>query len=113
MTTDLERGFELLGKGDADGLRRLVEEDPNVAEERDPAGVSLLMHALYRGRRDLAELIGARKKVLDIFEAAGLGKLERLTKCAGDAAAVNSFSSDGFTACTSPAISASPALPAC
>jgi len=96
--TDIQSGFELLGKGDVDGLRRLLEEDSGAAEARDPSGVSLLMHALYRGRRDLAELIADRKKELDIFEAAGLGKLERLTECARDASTVNSRSSDGFTA---------------
>jgi ankyrin repeat protein len=95
---DTQRCFELLGKGDADGLRRLLEEDHGTAEARDASGVSLLMHSLYRGRRDLAELIAGRKKELDIFEAAALGKLERLKDCAGDVAAVNSRSNDGFTA---------------
>ena len=95
---DTKRCFELLGKGDADGLRRLLEEDPGTAEARDAAGVSVLMHALYRGRRDLAEVIAARKKELDIFESAALGKLERLKNCAGAVAVINSRSSDGFTA---------------
>jgi ankyrin repeat protein len=95
---DSQRGFELLSKGDGDGLRRLLEEDPSVAEARDASGVSLLMHSLYRGRRDLAESIAAKKNELDIFEAAGLGKLERLEACARDATAVNSRSTDGFTA---------------
>jgi ankyrin repeat protein len=95
---DTQRCFELLGKGDAEGLRRLLEEDPGAAEARDASGVSLLMHALYRGRHDLAELIAGKKKQLDIFEAASLGKLERLRECAGDVAAINSRSNDGFTA---------------
>jgi ankyrin repeat protein len=90
--------FELLRKGDSDGLRRLLEQDPGTAEARDASGVSLLMHALYRGRRDLAELIAGKKKELDIFEAASLGKLELLKACAGDGATVNSRSNDGFTA---------------
>jgi ankyrin repeat protein len=95
---DAQRCFELLGKSDSDGLRRLIEEDPGTAEARDRAGISLLMHALYRGRRDLAELIAARKKELDIFEAASLGKLEQLEACARDVAAIHSRSNDGFTA---------------
>jgi len=95
---DTQRCFELLGKNDADGLRRLLEEDSSAAEARDAFGVSLLMHTLYRGRRDLAELIAASKKDLDIFEAAGLGNLERLTECASDVATVNLRSNDGFTA---------------
>jgi ankyrin repeat protein len=98
-----ERCFELLQAADADGLRQLLEQDPSAAEVRDTAGVSLLMHSLYRGRRDLAELIASKKKALDIFEAAALGRLDRLKECIRDAAAINSRSvdsrsKDGFTA---------------
>jgi uncharacterized protein len=93
-----ERCFDLLGKNDAEGLRRLLESDPACAAARDPNGVSLLMHSLYRGRRDLAELIAAQKQTLDIFEAASLGRLDRLRDLARDSAAVSSRSADGFTA---------------
>jgi ankyrin repeat protein len=93
-----QRCFELLSAGDADGLRQILDQDPAAAEARDAAGVSLLMHALYRGRRDLAEMFAARKKELDIFEAASLGMLERLGECARNASAINSRSKDGFTA---------------
>ena len=90
--------FELLQAGDADGLRRLLEETPGVADARDASGVSLLMQTLYRGQRDLAEGIAGRKRELDIFEAASLGRADRVSECCGDADAVNSHSKDGFTA---------------
>ena len=90
--------FELLQAGDADGLRRLLDENPGAGEAKDAAGVSLLMHALYRGRRDLAEAIAGKKHELDIFEAASLGRLDRLQSSCSDATAINSFSKDGFTA---------------
>src|ERR1700674_4973513 len=98
-----EAGFEtcleLLRAGDADGLRRLLEQNPAASEARDSSGVSLLMHSLYRGRRDLAELIASKKKALDIFEATALGRLDRLKECLrDDASAINSRSKDGFTA---------------
>src|SRR6202521_1218752 len=93
-----ETCFELLQAGDAD-LRRILQQDPAHSEARDSAGVSLLMHSLYRGRRDLAELIASKKEALDIFEAAALGRLDRLKQCLRDAAsAINSRSKDGFTA---------------
>ena len=57
-----ERGFELLQAGDADGLRRILQQDPAFSEARDSTGVSLLMHSLYRGRRDLAELIATNER---------------------------------------------------
>ncbi len=66
------------------------------------------MHSVYRGHRDLAELIASQKKVLDIFEAASLGRLDPLKQClnenrlgessAVNSSAVNSYSKDGFTA---------------
>jgi len=98
-----QRGFELLQAGDAEGLRRLLEQDPASSVARDSAGVSLLMHSIYRGRRDLADLIASKKKTLDIFEAASLGRIERLQQCvrepgSHDLAAVNTRSEDGFTA---------------
>jgi uncharacterized protein len=94
-----EKCFELLQAGDADGLRRLLEQNPGSSEARDATGVSLLMHSLYRGLRDLAELIATRKKALDIFEATALGRLNRLKQCLrDDASAISSRSKDGFTA---------------
>src|SRR6266481_4670677 len=102
---DSQRGFErcfaLLHAGDAGGLRRILDQDPAASEARDSTGVSLLMHSIYRGRRDLAELIASRKKALDIFEATALGRLDRLKQCLRDAparSALDSRSKDGFTA---------------
>ena len=96
--TDVGRCFELLQAGDFDGLRSLLEEDPGCAEARDANGASLLMLALYRGRRDLAESVAAKKKALDIFEAASMGRLDRLRQLAADRDTVNARSNDGFTA---------------
>jgi uncharacterized protein len=93
-----ERCFELLQAGDADGLRRLLEQDPAASEARGANGVSLLMHSIYRGRRDLTDLIASKKRALDIFEAASLGRLDRLKQYLHDASAINSHSKDGFTA---------------
>src|ERR1700676_1193724 len=94
-----ERAFELLQAGDTDGLRQLLEQDSAFSEASDSTGVSLLMHSLYRGRRDLGELIASKKAALDIFEAATLGRVDRLKQCVrDDASAINSRSKDGFTA---------------
>jgi uncharacterized protein len=110
-----QRGFELLRSGDAEGLRRLLEQEPASADACDENGVSLLMHSIYRGRRDLAELIAGKKKALDIFEAASLGRLDRLKQCLDEdhgrdvsaaesrpsnsySSPSNSYSKDGFTA---------------
>jgi len=101
--TDSQHAFELLQANDADGLRRLLEQDSAASDARDTTGVSLLMHSLYRGQRDVAELIASKKNALDIFEAAALGRLDRLKQCldeasSRDASAINSRSKDGFSA---------------
>jgi ankyrin repeat protein len=95
---DSQRAFELLRAADADGLRQILDQTPAASDARDATGVSLLMHSLYRGRRDLAELIASNKKSLDIFEAAALGRLDRVKQCLRDASAINARSKDGFTA---------------
>jgi ankyrin repeat protein len=91
-------GFDLLRAGDIDGLQRLLEQDPASSEARDGTGVSLLMHCLYRGRRDTAELIESKRKSIDIFEAASLGRNERLKQLLSENFDINSYSIDGFTA---------------
>src|SRR5450755_1219139 len=93
-----QRTFELLKGGNADALRQILEEDPAASDARDATGVSLLMQSVYHGHRDLAELIAGKKQALDIFEAASLGRLDRLKECLRDASAINSYSNDGFTA---------------
>ncbi len=101
MTENFQQAFEFLRSGDADGVRRLLEQDPAASEARDPSGVSLLMQCLYQGRRDLAEITASKKKSLDIFEATALGRLADLRDRLHDEASVvnsNSRSRDGFTA---------------
>src|SRR5580698_602788 len=93
-----QRAFELLQAADASGLQQLLEQHSDASEARDANGVSLLMHSLYRGRHDLAELIASKKLTLDIFEATSLGRLDRLKECLRDSSATNSHSRDGFNA---------------
>ena len=90
--------FELLKTGDFDGLRSFLNHTPGAAEARDSTGVSLLMHLIYRGQRDLAEVVAAKKQSLDIFEAASLGGEDCLQQLLKGASTVKSFSADGFTA---------------
>jgi uncharacterized protein len=98
MMDPIDRCLELLNAGDDEALLALVEADSLVAEGRDAAGISLVMHALYRGRRELAETVARRKRTLDIFEASALGQNERLKKILRHDSVLNGYSSDGFTA---------------
>ena len=62
-------------------------------------GVSAVMHALYHGQREVAEVVAGRLPALDVFEAAGLGRADEVARLvAGDPSLAGAWSADGFTA---------------
>ena len=83
--------------GDVAGLRALVRGPPGLAAARDEAGVSMVLLALYHRRREAADALLEAGQPLDVFEAAALGRVERLRELlAADRAAANAWSADGF-----------------
>lgn len=92
------RMIDAVKAGDADGLRGILESDPQAAGAREDGGDSPVMIALYHGRRDLAELILAHGRLPDGAEAAALGDVDRL-RAALDAepGLVTRFTNDGWT----------------
>src|SRR5881392_3848923 len=89
---------------DAAGVAAALAAEPACAAARDGDGVSATMHALYRGRGDLAELVAAVLPALDVFEAAALGRIDRLRDLlAADPSLALARSPDGFTALHYPA----------
>jgi ankyrin repeat protein len=104
QTTDVPTFFAALDAGDSDAVAAALSADPGLAAARDGDGVSATMHALYRGRRDLAETVAAALPELDLFEAAALGRVDRLEAllASGPELAV-ARSADGFTALHYPA----------
>lgn len=77
--------------GDAAAVRTRLAAEPGLARQRDDDGVSPLMHAVYRGNREIVEAVRALYPTLDSFEAAALGETEAIF---GDP---NVHSPDGFT----------------
>ncbi len=91
--------FALIDAGSPHELAALLASEPAAATARDDTGVSALMHALYRGQRESAELLARHVPELDVFEAAGRARPEAVEDLIGrDAAAASSWSPDGFTA---------------
>ncbi|HXY49619.1 MAG TPA: ankyrin repeat domain-containing protein [Terriglobales bacterium] len=85
--------------GNAERLRGLLAQDRSLAAARDAYGVSALMHALYRHRLDLADLLRAAQPELDIFEATGLGRSDLVEEMlTTDPRLAYAWSGDGFTA---------------
>jgi ankyrin repeat protein len=91
--------FAAIAAGDLDAVRAAVAADPASASARDDAGVSLVRSALYRGRRDIAEVLEAADADLDVFDLAALGRADLVAAAVDeDATLATAFSSDGFTA---------------
>src|SRR5213080_15686 len=90
--------FESVDGGDVEAVRRLVEAEPSVAAARDGSGLSVLLHALYRGREDIAALLVSAGPDLDEFDAAALGDADRIARLLdADPDLANGWSVDGFT----------------
>jgi ankyrin repeat protein len=89
---------EVVKAGDGERLRTLIAEDPARAGARDDQGLSAVLHARYRDRDDLVEILLAAAPQLDIFEAAAVGALDRVTELLdADPSAVFAWSPDGYT----------------
>ena len=94
--TDL---FQTIGDGNMDRVRDLLDRDPGLAGTHNEDGLSAVLHALYPGHAELADLLLDANPALDAFDAAAAGRphgLEALLD--DDPELVRSFSNDGFTA---------------
>src|SRR5260370_20200815 len=70
-----------------------------LSSSRDAAGVSALMHALYRRQSEIADLLLSATRDLDIFEATAAGSADKVSEILqNDPAAAKRWSADGFTA---------------
>jgi ankyrin repeat protein len=90
--------FRAIDAGDAGRLQELIEADASLAGARNESGLSAVISALYRGRMDLVEILLASGTELDVFEAASLGRTERVEAILeSDPAKAHAWSADGFT----------------
>ncbi|HEY3163880.1 MAG TPA: ankyrin repeat domain-containing protein [Candidatus Limnocylindrales bacterium] len=98
---------DLLNAIDSDdepAVEALLATHPDLALTRDDDGVSAILHALYRGRRAVAQQIAAVLGDLDVFDAAALARAPRvraLVVVEPELATVHT--ADGFTALHYPA----------
>jgi len=96
--------FAAIDADDETAVRAALAGDPALARSRDDDGVSATMHALYHGRRAIAEAIAATLTELDIFEAAALARTARVEELVTrDRSLATALSPDGFTALHYPA----------
>ena len=91
--------FQAIHDNDRAKVERMIAADPALARARGESGVSALMQARYEGRREIVDLLRPAAGALDVFEAATLGDLSRLSVLlANDPGLAQAFSGDGFTA---------------
>jgi ankyrin repeat protein len=96
--------FAAIDTGDGGAVDAALVAEPALATARDGDGVSATMHALYHGQATIAERIAGGLPELDVFEAAGLGRVDRLRELvSGDPGLATARSADGFTALHYPA----------
>jgi ankyrin repeat protein len=85
--------------GDTERVRALLAEDPSLAMARGDDGVSAVLLARYRFDRPTMDALLATDPDLDLFEAAALGRIDRVRSgILDDTGAVTRLSPDGFTA---------------
>lgn len=94
--------LKLIQTGATAEIAAAVENDPDLAEVRDPQGVSALLWSVYSGQplvRDfLLAQLATHGTLLDIFEAASVGDVLRLEDISSvDPGTVNTLSGDGWT----------------
>ncbi len=79
-------------------MRSILGSDPSLAGSRSTTGVSAVLWARYRSKPDVIDAILAADPVLDIFDAAALGRLDRVAELVdADPDQANAWSPDGFT----------------
>jgi ankyrin repeat protein len=77
-------------------VESLLKEDPQLVETRTPDG-SLVMTALYRGAREIVQLLLTYNPSLDMCEAAAVGRTDRITALlAANPRLVHAENRDGF-----------------
>jgi ankyrin repeat protein len=85
-------------KGANDKLKASLEEDATIANGKTEHGVSYLQFAAYCRNKTAIDLIKTKKSTIDVFEAAAIGDVARISSAVEkEPALINSFSSDGFT----------------
>ena len=91
--------FAAIDANDEDALRDELDRRPELAGERNEAGRSPVLQALFAGHEDLVDPILDANPPLDVFDAAAVGRTRGLEELLdADPELVRATSPDGFTA---------------
>ena len=91
--------LDAIKAGRSDDVARVIREHPALLKMRDSNGASPLLIAIYHQKHDVAKMIADAVGAIDIFEAAALGRVDRITQLlADDRSLASAYSPDGFPA---------------
>jgi uncharacterized protein len=91
--------FTAVRAGDIARVSELLAQDPSLAQATDEQGLSPIMIASYHRQSQALELLLSAKPPINLFEAAALGRTDRIVQLLETAPAlVSQYSPDGFTA---------------
>src|SRR2546430_2524344 len=89
--------FDVVRAGDVSRLQALLATNPGLANVRNDRGHSPVLIAQYHRRPEAVAALLAAGPDLDIFDAASVGRTERVAELLDrDPSLVNAYSSDGF-----------------
>jgi ankyrin repeat protein len=85
--------------GDITAVRKALEQNPALARAKNNQGVSAILLAAYYRQSEVLKQLLAAPGPLDLFEAAAVGKTDRVHELIREKkASANDYASDGFTA---------------
>ncbi len=89
--------FDAIEAGNVAHVRQILAGEPDLAGCRNPDGLSVVMSARYRQNQDLVDAVLEAHPELDLFDAAALGRVDRLAELLdADPAQANAWATDGF-----------------
>jgi ankyrin repeat protein len=71
---------DLIKQNDFNGVRNLLDSEPEALNESTPEAPSMILLAVYCGRNDIANLLRERKGALSLHEAAAMGDIHELAR---------------------------------
>jgi len=90
--------FDAIKGGKTDEVRRLVEQNPSLKQAHDASGASAVLVAAYNMKPDIVNALVELGAPVDIFEAAVLGRVDRIQEILKSRPArASEHAPDGFT----------------
>jgi len=90
--------FDVIRAGNVDRLREILTAAPDAAGARNERGHSAVLIAQYHRQREMVDLLLAADPELDVFDAASVGRADRVGALLEvDPGLIGGWSSDGFT----------------